>query len=93
MLSMVLEPVHCPSCNRTNVVKHGKSTVGKQRYKCRNSDCSRSTFIRQYSYQGYLPDVKQKISDMAINGNGIRATVRVFKLSPTTVIEALKKSS
>lgn len=90
---MVLEPIQCPSCNNTNVVKHGKSTEGKQRYKCRNADCSRATFILQYSYQGYLPDVKQKISDMAVNGSGIRDTARVLKISPTTVIEELKKRS
>ena len=90
---MVLEPVHCPSCNCTNIVKHGKSTEGKQRYKCRNSDCSRSTFILQYSYQGYLPAVKQTISDMALNGSSIRDTARVLKISPTTVIEELKKRS
>jgi transposase-like protein len=93
MPPMVLEPIQCPSCNSTNIVKHGKSTEGKQRYKCRNSDCSRSTFILQYSYQGYLPDVKQKISDMAVNGSGIRDTARVLKISPTTVIEELKKRS
>lgn len=81
----------CRKTNRTNIVKHGKSTEGKQRYKCRNPDCSRSTFILQYSYQGYLSQVKQKISDMAVNGSGIRDTARVLKISPTTVIEELKK--
>ena len=90
---MGLDPVHCPSCNRTNIVKHGKSTEGKQRYKCRNLDCSRSTFILQYSYQGYFPDVKQKISDMAVDGSGIRDTARVLKISQTTVIEELKNRS
>ena len=90
---MVLEPVYCPSCGSTNIVKHGKSTEGKQRYKCRNLDCSRSTFILRYSYLGYLPEVKQRISEMAINGSGIRDTARVLKISPTTVIEELKKRS
>lgn len=90
---MVLEPVYCPSCTSTNIVKHGKSTQGKQRYKCRNLDCSRSTFILRYSYLGYLPEVKQRISEMAINGSGIRDTARVLKISPTTVIEELKKRS
>jgi transposase-like protein len=28
---------------------------------------------------------------MAINGSGIRDTARVLKISPTTVIETLKK--
>ncbi|WNZ43365.1 IS1-like element transposase [Leptolyngbya boryana CZ1] len=90
---MVLEPVCCPSCNSPNVVKNGKSDEGKQRYRCRNADCSRRSFIRDYSYRGYLPEVKQQISDMAVNGSGIRDTARVLKISPTTVIEELKKRS
>jgi transposase-like protein len=90
---MVQEPVLCPTCNSSDVVKHGKSQEGKQRYKCRNSQCSCSTFIRHYSYRAYLPEVKQQIADMAVNGSGIRDTARVLKISPTTVIEELKKVS
>ena len=41
---------------------------------------------------GYLPEVKQKIGDMAMNGSGIRDTARVLDVSPTTVISELKKS-
>lgn len=36
---------------------------------------------------GYLPQVKQQITDIAVNGSGIRDTARVLKISPTTVIE------
>jgi len=36
---------------------------------------------------GYLPEVKQQIVEMAVNGSGIRDTARVLKISPTTVIE------
>ena len=88
----VLEPIHCPNCNRTNVVKHGKSAAGKQRYCCRDSNCQRRSFILEFTYRGYLPEVKQQVSEMAINGSGIRDTARVLKISPTTVIETLKKS-
>ncbi len=88
---MVLEPVKCPKCESTNVVKHGQSPEGKQRYRCRNSHCKCCTFIRTYAYRGYLPEVKQQIADMAVNGSGIRDTARVLKISPTTVIEELKK--
>jgi transposase-like protein len=90
---MVLEPVLCPDCGSDDVVKHGRSGAGKQRYKCRNPECNRSPFIRDYAYRGYLPDVKQQIADMAVNGSGIRDTARVLRISPTTVIEALKKRS
>ena len=89
---MVLEPVKCPNCGQTDVVKHGYSGEGKQRYRCRNADCPRQTFIRHYAYRGSLPEVKQQIADMAMNGSGIRDTARVLGISPTTVIETLKKT-
>jgi len=88
---MVLEPIFCPTCGSNDVVKHGQSGEGKQRYKCRNSECSRGTFIQTYSYRGYLPEVKQQIVDMAINGSGTRDTARVLNISRTTVTETLKK--
>lgn len=88
---MVLEPVHCPTCDSTDIVKHGKTAEGKQRYKCRNCECTRHSFVLEYSYRGYLPEVKQQICDMALNGSGIRDTAWVLKISPTTVIEELKK--
>lgn len=49
------------------------------------------SFILNFSYRGRLPEVKAPISDMAINGSGIRDTARVLKISPTTVIKMLKK--
>lgn len=88
---MVLEPVVCPTCGSDDVVKHGQSREGKQRYKCRNAECCRCTFVQNYAYRGYLPEVKQQIADMAVNGSGIRDTARVFEISRTTVIETLKK--
>jgi transposase-like protein len=90
---MAVEKVVCPSCASEDVVKHGQSDEGKQRYRCRNSACSRCTFIRHYADRGYLPEVKQQIADMAVNGSGIRDTARVLQISPTTVIETLKKSA
>jgi transposase-like protein len=42
-------------------------------------------------YQGRIPDVKQQIVDMTMNGSSIRDIARVLHISPTTVIETLKK--
>lgn len=67
LVHIVLEPICCPSFNSTNIVSNGKSDEGKQRYRCHNAECSRRSFIRAYSYRGYLPEVKQQISDMAVN--------------------------
>lgn len=90
---MVLEPVCCPHCHTTDVVKNGKSAEGEQRHRCRHTACARASFIRDYTYRGHVPAVKQQVSDMAMNGSGIRNTVRVLRISPTTVIEELKKTS
>ena len=90
---MILEPVLCPDCSSDDIVRQGRSSAGKPRYKCRNQECQRSTFVRNYSYRGYLAEVKGQITEMALNGSGIRDTARVLRISPTTVIETLKKRS
>lgn len=89
--TMVLEPVHRPTCDNRNIINHGKITKGKQRYKCCHPECHCHSFVLAYSYRGYLPTVKQQIREMALNGSGIRDKARVLKISPTTVIEELKK--
>jgi insertion element IS1 protein InsB len=38
-----------------------------------------------------LPEIKQQILEMTLNGRGIRDIARVLHISPTTVIEALRK--
>jgi transposase-like protein len=47
--------------------------------------------LLDYTYIGQLPEVKQQIVDMAMNASGIRDTARVLHISPTTVINELKK--
>lgn len=88
---MVLEPIRCPTCEGIDIIKFGKTTNGKQRFICKATTCSGQTFIRDYSDQGRLPSVKQQIVEMALNGSGIRDTARVLQISPTTVINELKK--
>ena len=88
---MVFMPISCPHCGQDHVVKRGKTEQGKQRYLCINRKCPTKTFILDYSYNGHLPEVKSQIIDMAVNGSGIRDTARVLQISPTTVINELKK--
>ena len=88
---MVLEPVTCPVCGGIDVVKYGQASNGKQRFLCQEQTCPRQTFIQSYSEKGRLPQVKQQIIDMALNGSGVRDTARVLGISPTTVINELKK--
>jgi transposase-like protein len=90
---MVLISVLCPHCQSDQIIKGGKTKAGKQRYKCQNADCSHYSFQLNLIYNGRLPEIKEQIVDMALNGSGIRDTARVLKISPTTVISELKKKS
>jgi len=49
--------------------------------------------LLDYSYAGQSPAVKEQIGEMAMNASGIRDTARVLKISPTTVINELKKKN
>lgn len=90
---MALVEVVCPLCKTKIVIKFGSNRQGKQRYKCNNELCSKNTFILAYENKGCLPDIKEKIIEMALNGSGIRDTSRVLNISITTVISELKKKS
>ena len=89
---MITQVLHCPYCHGTDIVRHGTTAEGKQRYRCRECLLGRGrTFLLEYSYAGQSPDVKQQIVDMAMNASGIRDTARVLHVSPTTVLKELKK--
>src|SRR5215469_16308533 len=86
---MIIQVLHCPNCQGTDIVRHGKTRQGKQRYRCREKGCAGRTFLLEYAYAGQSPAVKQQIVDMAMNASGIRDTARVLHVSPTTVINEL----
>ena len=88
---MTYVPVHCPDCQSVDVVRYGKQRHGPQRYRCNHTDCPRHIFLLQYRNHGRLPAVKHQMVDMALNGSGIRDTARVLRVSPTTIINTLKK--
>jgi transposase-like protein len=91
---MITQVLHCPYCQRIDIVRHGQSPEGKQRYRCRQCrEGNGRTFLLEYTYAGQSLEVKQQIVDMAMNASGIRDTARVLHVSPTTVINALKKKS
>ena len=90
---MVLIPVLCPHCHSAQVSKGGQTKAGQQRNKCQNTACPRYSFQLDLLYRGRAPAIKEQIVDMSLNGSGIRDTARVLKISPTTVINTLKKKS
>src|SRR3989440_12811145 len=90
---MIMQVLHCPNCQGTNVIRHGTTRQGKQRYRCQETLCNGRTFLLEYTYAGHSAEVKHQIVDMAMNASSIRDTARVLHVSPTTVIKELKKKS
>ena len=88
---MVLQVLYCSYCQGTDIVRHGMTRQGKQRYRCRQCLEGRGrTFLLEYSYAGQSPDIKQQIVDMAMNASGIRDTARVLRISTDTVLTILR---
>jgi hypothetical protein len=63
---VITQVLHCPYCQGTDIVRHGTTPEGKQRYRCRECRLGRGrTFLLEYTYAGQSPEVKQQIVDMA----------------------------
>ena len=88
---MILQVLHCPHCDGTEVVRHGQTRQGKPRYRCREPPCAGRTFLLDYTSMGQSPEVKPPIVDRALNASGIRDTARVWHVSTPTVMNELKK--
>ena len=86
---MVLEAVACKHCGLTPLVRRfGFTRKGVQRYHC--GDCGR-TFVHHYTHKARDPLVKEQITQMVLNGAGVRDTARVLKVNRGTVSAQLKK--
>ena len=55
---MVLQVLYCPHCQGTDIVRHGTTRQGKQRYRCRTCPDHGRPFLLEYTYAGQSPDVK-----------------------------------
>jgi len=84
--------VRCPHCQSEAVVKYGKTSNGKERFRGQQTTQCGRTFLRSYAYPGCLPTVKRQIVEMTLNGSGIRDITRVLQVGPNTVLKELKKS-
>ena len=84
--------VKCPHCQSEAVVRYGKTSTGKERFRCQQTvQCGR-TFLRSYAYPGCLPTGKQQSVEMTLKGSGRRDIARVLHVGPNTVLKELKKS-
>ena len=90
---MTMIEVRCPKCGSKEVIKHGKSSEGKQRYRCKNRSCKCTTFLMNYSYTGAQPNIESSIIKMTANASGIRDISRVLGISTTKVMSTLKNKN
>jgi transposase len=74
---MMTPVLHCPDGRGTEIVRHGTTPEGKQRYRCRACPERGRTFRLEYTDAGQSPDVTQQIIEMAMHASGIRDTARV----------------
>jgi IS1 family transposase len=88
---MVLIPKRCPFCGSCEIIKFGTDDKGKQRYKCLNQSCVHTTFVENYVYLAYDPEIIRKIYEMTVNGSGTRAIARVLGISKDTVTAVLRR--
>src|ERR1041385_6989523 len=85
--------IKCLHCQSEAIVKYGKTSNGKARFRCQQTAQCGRMFLQTYAYSGCLPTVKQQIVEMTLNGSGIRDIVRVLQVGPNTVLKELKKSA
>jgi len=52
---MIIQVLHGPNCQGTDIVRHGKTRQGKQRYRCREKGCAGRTFLLKYAIPVNLP--------------------------------------
>ncbi len=83
--------VRCPFCGSEEVSKNGHNRTGKQVYNCNNPECTHRSFVEEYTYKAYKPEVRRQVLEMAVDCTGTRATGRILGISKDTVTAILKK--
>lgn len=79
--------MECKICSQ-KTVKNGFQKSGVQRYKCR---CCNKQFQESYVYNAKKPKTNNHIVKLTQEGMGIKSIARYLAISPTTVIEKIKK--
>ena len=79
----------CRHCGSSQVIRHGYTAKGKQRYKC--CACSRS-FLPNPGTNSYTAEAKEQILRAYHERTSLRGLTRIFGVSRQTVSSWLKKS-
>lgn len=85
---MALETNSCIRCvgECKTIIKHGKTSSGKQRNFCKVCGKTKVSF---YSYLAYCSDLNRKIIVFMKEGLGIRSTARILGISVNTLLKRI----
>jgi len=86
---MSLSTVCCRHCGSSQIIRHGYTAKGKQRYKCHT--CERS-FMPQPGTTAYSTERQEQILRAYHERTSLRGLQRIFGVSRQTVTSWLKKS-
>lgn len=81
-------PGKCLKCGHLHIIKAGKESSGKQRWRCRGCGCC---FV--IAKQSYDDAFREQVLQAIREGMSQRAACRVFGVARMTVAAWLKKSS
>jgi transposase-like protein len=67
---MIMQVLHCPHCQGTDIIRHGTTRQGKQRYRCQENACKGRTFRDCSRATGFI----QLVHDEGMQGfvDGLR---------------------
>ncbi len=86
-LQVTVSELKCKYCGK-DCIKNGKEKNGQQRIKCKHCNKSQQA---NYIYHAYDQDLNNNIIALTKEGVGIRSTARLLGISPTTLIDRIKK--
>lgn len=82
----MLNLITCISCNSQNVIKHGKTSAGLPRYKCK--DCKKTW--THGAVQKDRPSMDQVVS-MYFDGHSTRDLVPIYRSSPSRINNKIRE--
>ena len=85
---MITKRIHCRHCRSINIIRHGLTANGKQRFLCQ--DCGR--YSRENPQpNGYTEEAREMILRAYDERSSLRGLTRTFGVSRNTVTAWLKK--
>ena len=81
------EILTCPDCQNADLIRHGRTQTGYQRYRCKRCQGT----VSDAPERGHTPQFKQQVLAAYQERASMRGIQRVFKISRNTLTQWLKE--